>query len=136
MATQHSYHGTVYVLKLQDNKYYVGHTKEKDMKRIMEHGNTSSSAQWTKKHKPIELIGLFPGSTLDEDMVTLHAMEVYGWQNVRGGKWCRTDIHCPPKELNTKYLLNPKFCTKCERDGHTDNICLYNIDVDGDAIFR
>lgn len=131
----HSAHGTVYVLELENEKYYVGHTKETDLKRIMDHGNTSSSAQWTKRHKPKRLVRLFPGSTLDEDRITLHAMEVYGWTNVRGGKWCRVDLVHPPKELERNSVLDQKFCTRCERAGHDETICLYPVDIEGDVIF-
>ncbi len=131
-----NYHGTVYVLELQGHKYYVGHTKETDLKRILDHGNTRNSAQWTMLYKPLCIIKLIPGSTNIEDMVTLHAMEIYGWQNVRGGKWCKLEMKNPPKELNNSLLYNPTLCGRCFRLGHSEQICLWNTDAHGDAIIE
>jgi predicted GIY-YIG superfamily endonuclease len=130
-------HGIVYVLELEHNKYYVGHTKERDLKRILDHGNTKNSAQWTKIYKPLRLIKTIAGSTCDEDRITLHAMEVYGWQNVRGGKWCRIELANPPKEFQQNKLLTEcdDFCLHCMRRGHLDKMCLWYMDKDGDAIF-
>jgi predicted GIY-YIG superfamily endonuclease len=129
-------HGTVYVLQLEHNKYYVGHTKEKDLKRIVEHGNGRASAQWTRLYKPISILRTMPGSTMDEDRMALHAMEVYGWCNVRGGKWCIADMKNPPRELQKNNLLQDQDeCKRCCRTGHTDRMCLWDTDVWGDAIF-
>ena len=129
-------HGTVYVLELEGGKYYVGHTKETDLKRIMEHGNGRNSAMWTKLNKPVRIVKHSPGSTMDEDRMTIHAMEVYGWNNVRGGKWCLTEMKNPPRELLQNGLLkDTEGCERCNRTGHTDAMCLWNTDVHGDAIF-
>lgn len=126
-------HGTVYVL--EGGKYYVGHTKETDLKRVMEHGYGRNSAQWTKLHKPVSIMKHFPGSTMDEDRMTLHVMEIYGWANVRGGKWCITEMKNPPRELLQNDLLKDIGCGRCQRIGHTDTMCLWHTDVYGDAIF-
>jgi predicted GIY-YIG superfamily endonuclease len=128
-------HGTVYVLELEGGKYYVGHTKETELKRVMEHGNGRNSAQWTKLYKPLHIVKHFPGSTMDEDKMTLHAMEVYHWSNVRGGKWCLTDMKNPPRELLQNNLLKDIGCDRCHRIGHIDTMCLWYIDIYGDAIF-
>jgi len=128
-------HGIVYILELENGKYYVGHTKEMEHKRIMEHGYGRNSAQWTRIYKPITIIKTLPGSTMDEDRITLHAMEVYGWSNVRGGKWCIVDMKNPPRELQNQLLQNPEVCGNCHRTGHTETICLWNTDIWGDAIF-
>lgn len=141
VANHASSHGVVYILELEQNKYYVGHTKEPDLKRILDHGNTKQSAQWTKVYKPIRVIKTVEGSTCDEDRITLHAMEVYGWQNVRGGKWCRLELANPPREfqkshsfINTNSITD--FCKICNRYGHHEKMCLWHIDKDGDAIFQ
>lgn len=130
-----SEHGVVYILELEQGKYYVGHTKEPDLKRVLDHGNTKNSAQWTKIYKPLRLIKTVPGSTCDEDRVTLHAMEVFGWKNVRGGRWCRTELAYPPREFEKTHLLGKDSCSHCNRDGHSSRICLWDMDKDGDAIF-
>lgn len=135
MGTQH---GMVYVLELEDQKYYVGHTRDTDMKRILDHGSTRNSAQWTKLHKPLRILKVVPGSTCDEDRMTLHAMGVYGWSNVRGGRWCLTDMKNPPRELQQNTLLKEEghICGNCYRDGHKEDICLWNTDKNGDVIFK
>lgn len=129
-------HGTVYLLELENGKYYVGHTKDNNLKRVLEHGNGRASAQWTRMHKPLRILKTMPGSTTDEDRMALHAMEVYGWCNVRGGKWCLTDMRNPPRELQQNNLLQShEACPRCGRAGHTDSMCLWDTDVWGDAIF-
>lgn len=88
----------IYVLLLKERKYYVGYTREDDNKRIDEHFNGVGS-QWTQKYKAVMLWETRKGELKDEDKVTLEYMKRYGWQNVRGGKWCNTKMKKPPKEL-------------------------------------
>lgn len=128
-------HGTVYVLELENGKYYVGHTKDVNLSRILEHGNTQKSAMWTQQHKPLRIMRMIPGSTCDEDRMTIHAMEVFGWRNVRGGKWTRTQMENPPQELVRNGLLTNEICTRCTRYGHNVKICLWQVEPDGDVIF-
>lgn len=133
-------HGVVYILELEKNKYYVGHTKEPDLKRVLDHGYTKQSAQWTKLYKPVRLIKTVKGSTCDEDRITLHAMEVFGWENVRGGRWCRMELNNPPREFQKNNSMiqihnSTDYCIHCRREGHHERMCLWYIDKDGDAIF-
>lgn len=83
---------TLYILKLQDNKYYVGITTKTPKIRMQEHLNGIRVAYWTAKHKPLEII-------LEEDLgrvsrahaekyenkVTRDLMKQHGINNVRGG---------------------------------------------------
>lgn len=85
-------HWTLYILKLQDNKYYVGITTKTPQIRMQEHVNGVRVAYWTAKHKPVEII-------LEEDLgrvskahaekyenkVTRDLMKQHGINNVRGG---------------------------------------------------
>ena len=60
---------TIYVLQLENNKYYVGKTTQLDF-RIQNHDNGIGSA-WTKKYKPIKILKLFPNcDNYDEDKYT------------------------------------------------------------------
>lgn len=43
----------IYVLKLEQNKYYIGKSNNIDI-RLNDHMNGNGS-QWTKKYKPIEI---------------------------------------------------------------------------------
>jgi predicted GIY-YIG superfamily endonuclease len=88
-------HYWLYVLRLQEGKYYVGKTSREDPhERIKEHMQGFYSAQWVKKYKPIEPteildIGNLTDSEADklENYRTLQYMKKYGYQNVRGGKF-------------------------------------------------
>ena len=44
----------IYILKLTNNKYYVGKTNNPEM-RLQSHFSLTGS-QWTKKYKPIEVM--------------------------------------------------------------------------------
>ena len=56
----------IYILELESKKCYVGKTNNPDI-RITNHFDSTGS-QWTKKYKPINLIGLIPNSDdYDED---------------------------------------------------------------------
>jgi len=88
-------HYWLYVLRLEQGKYYVGQTSGKDPnRRIQQHMNGFYSAQWVKKYKPIEPIekidlGIITKAEADdlENHRTLQYMKKYSYQNVRGGKY-------------------------------------------------
>ena len=46
---------TVYVLKLQNKKYYVGSTTHK-RRRMREHNSDRGGSKWTKMNKPIRML--------------------------------------------------------------------------------
>lgn len=81
----------VYVLKLEDDCWYVGITLDLN-KRLGQHWS-GEGAKWTKLHKPISVEKiLFPadGETIEND-TTKEYMELYGKEKVRGGSWCRVE---------------------------------------------
>ena len=81
----------IYVLKLKDNKYYIGKTSNPSF-RLENHFNQNGSA-WTKKYKPIKLYELKPDcDDDDEDKYTIQYMRKYGKDNVRGGSFCRVKL--------------------------------------------
>lgn len=76
----------IYVLKLRNEKYYVGKTQNIE-KRINDHFSGNGSA-WTKMFKPISLVEKFEvKSEYDEDNTTKTYMQKYGIENVRGGSY-------------------------------------------------
>ena len=82
---------TIYVLKLQGNKYYVGKTTNPTY-RLDDHFSEGGSA-WTKKYKPISIHELQPDKPdTDEQIVTQKYMQKYGIDNVRGGPWCKINL--------------------------------------------
>lgn len=45
----------IYVLSLENDKWYIGYTKRVNYDRILEHFSNNGS-KWTKVHKPIQLV--------------------------------------------------------------------------------
>ena len=97
--------GHVYTLRLEKGKYYVGYSGEIET-RIASHflGNGSL---WTKKYKPIEVLCVRPGDVLLENVVTIAMMAKHGYQNVRGGKYCKVDMLAPPATLSKALKYQP-----------------------------
>jgi len=91
----------IYVLKLVDDRYYVGRTSN-ILKRMEEHF-TIGGAVYTKKYKPLKIIEVIEELTNeDERFKTLEIMEKYGWEKVRGSCWCSLEIKQPNIEKNKK----------------------------------
>ncbi|MDZ7744175.1 MAG: GIY-YIG nuclease family protein [Candidatus Saccharibacteria bacterium] len=85
-------HWWLYVLKLEQGKFYVGITSKTPEERFQQHVNGFLGAQWTKKYKPIELtykedLGnvTLEQAKLAENMKIRMYMNMYGDENVRGG---------------------------------------------------
>jgi len=88
----------IYVLELDENKYYIGKTTNPNF-RLETHFDIGESV-WTTKYKPIKLIELIAGcDNFDEDKYTLKYMEKYGIDNVRGGSFC--EIRLSEENTNT-----------------------------------
>ena len=82
----------IYILLLEENKYYIGKTTQPEI-RLEKHFNSNGSL-WTKKYKPIKVIGLIPNcDDFDEDKYTLKYMQKYGINNVRGGSFCEIKLN-------------------------------------------
>ena len=113
----------VYVLKLQDGKYYVGKTID-PLNRIIAHFNEIGST-WTRKYPVIGLHELLPDcDPFDEDKVTLKYMHRYGIDNVRGGSFCQIDLDAQCANVIGRMLHgSTDKCYKCGRDGHFVNDC-------------
>jgi len=91
----------VYVLKLVEERYYVGRTGN-ILRRIKEHF-TEEGALYTKKYKPLKVIEIQEEkSREDERIKTITTMENYGWEKVRGACWCSLEIKKPNIEKNKK----------------------------------
>ena len=60
----------IYVLKLKNNKYYVGKTSKPTF-RLNDHFSKNGS-YWTKKYKPISIIELRPDRPSTDEQVVTH----------------------------------------------------------------
>ena len=133
---------SIYVLKCQEGKYYVGKTDKTAMERFKEH-TAGKGSVWTRKYKPSELIECFHGDKFDEDKKTKQYMDKYGIENVRGGAYSQikldeASLAALKREMNgandkcnkcgnsghfAKYCKAEKKCTRCNREGHTEKQC-------------
>lgn len=86
-------HYWIYVLELNDGKYYVGLTTQRNAEqRIAQHKNGFFSAQWVKKHQYKSTLQVHDlGVTTEdeakrvEDILTRDLIDEHGISNVRGG---------------------------------------------------
>ena len=99
----------LYVLKLEEDKWYVGITAQTPEKRMKQHVNKFGGARWTEIYKPIkihdtEFLGdVSVEKALDyEGRVTRKYMEKYGDNNVRGGDL--TDVENYVRKFHYFYL--------------------------------
>jgi predicted GIY-YIG superfamily endonuclease len=86
----------LYILKLKDDKYYIGITLNLNQ-RLAQHFSGEGS-QFTKKYKPLEVLKVIYNNDINEEYennLTLEYMEKYGWENVRGGYYTRLVIKKP-----------------------------------------
>lgn len=104
----------IYVLKLVDNRYYVGRTGN-ILRRIQEHF-TGCGALYTMKYNPIKVIEITEElKNTDERNKTIEIMNKYGWEKVRGSHWCSLEIKKPNIEKNKRTKVN-KYKKELEYD--------------------
>lgn len=94
----------IYVLELEDNRYYVGRTSN-FIQRMKDHFLEGGSI-YTKKFRPLKIKEVIEEvSFYDERDKTLEYMEIYGWERVRGYAWCHEALSRKPK-INEKPQKN------------------------------
>jgi hypothetical protein len=114
----------IYILKLKNNKYYIGKTSNPDF-RLEEHKSGEGSL-WTKKYKPIKVMELIKNcDSYDEDKYTLRYMELMGIDNVRGGSFCQLKLTNENRKTIERMINgSTDKCYKCGEKGHFANNCL------------
>lgn len=119
----------IFVLKLEDEKYYIGccNTPDRDIKNYL---NGNSSSEWTRKYKPIKVLEMIsPCDIFDTDKHTKRYMGIYGVNNVRGGAYqdirlSKSDYNHIDKEIFTALGM----CIHCGSDIHLSKDC-YHISL-------
>jgi predicted GIY-YIG superfamily endonuclease len=115
----------IYVLQLQQGKYYVGKTDNPQFR--MERHFNSDGSKWTMKYRPIHLVELIPNcDDYDEDKYTRRYMDMYGIDNVRGGSFISVELEASKKEYLEKTTHK---CGKCGNNGHFTEQC-YQVQPD------
>ena len=82
--------GKVYVLKLEEDKWYVGFTEDFDAR--MEKHNTGQGSDWTTKYKPVEVALVEDGNKRTETLLTAALVAKHGIENVRGGYFAGVEL--------------------------------------------
>ena len=115
---------TVYILKLINDKYYVGITNKSVQERFNEHINGRGS-EWTKKYKPIEIVeSIKNADPFDEDKYTKKYMSQYGIDNVRGGSYTTIELFdYQIMSLEKELCTIQNKCFKCFQYGHYAKYC-------------
>lgn len=110
MRTYNSEQNGVYVLALDDDKFYVGMSQTLQS-RIHQHF-TGGGTAWTEAHDPQRIIGveLHPDECIEyiqgrENSITLNMMQKHGWRAVRGGSWYEPQLDEPPAPIRVLNCL-------------------------------
>ena len=95
-VTLQSREQTVYVLKLQQDKYFVGGTRS--LLLAVKRHEKGKSCSWTQKYPPVELIYqqtvVYENGFLNQDVLNdlvIEYGEKYGYENIRGGNFNQID---------------------------------------------
>ena len=100
----------IYVIKCEQEKYYIGSTQRSMELRYPEHKNGEGS-KWTRTYKPISYKILENNCPLNklfsrEHEWTIKYVQRYGFRNVRGGNYLSMKPDCYTK-FALFYFLSP-----------------------------
>tara|TARA_B100000902_G_C27237687_1_gene878334 strand:+ start:348 stop:1019 length:672 start_codon:yes stop_codon:yes gene_type:complete len=121
---------TIYILKLSENKFYIGRSKKLTERGVRERINQqfqgeSMTSAWCKKYPPIEVIDIiYKQNKHDENKWVKIYMDKYGIENVRGGDYASIELSTEQiKMLQTEIHGANDLCHKCGQVGHFMRSC-------------
>ncbi len=110
----------VYILQLEDNKYYVGKS-ENPYTRLQNHFDGAGSC-WTSKYRPTNVVQVIQNCNgFDEDKYTIEYMAKYGIENVRGGSF--SSMILSKEEINVIDKMIIGATDKCYKCGQNESFC-------------
>jgi GIY-YIG catalytic domain/Zinc knuckle len=114
---------TVYILALEDDKYYVGITTNLNA-RIAAH-KAGKGSEWTKKYPMINVLKSIPNcDKYDEVKYFIAAVEEYGIQNVRGSIFSQIELSINDIITIGKFVNGTNNnCYRCGESGHFARKC-------------
>ncbi|CAB9513422.1 ZnF_C2HC [Seminavis robusta] len=113
---------TLYVLKLENGKYYVGKTN--NLKRRYEEHLAGRGSKWTKRHRPIEIFHQEPCNGFFEDAFVYTYMSRYGIQNVRGGTYSKIRLSKDDRaRIEMQFRHAGDQCFVCRSSNHFAKAC-------------
>ena len=102
----------IYVLKLEDDCWYIGWTTTNCFKqRMKDHwAQLGKGSKWSELHKPVRVYDIEtydrsltgPEIARIEDSVTLKYGAIYGYDKVRGGGYSQMFPMWPPPKVKVK----------------------------------
>jgi len=126
----------IYVLELENNKYYIGDTFM--LSYGLDDYLKDNVIEWTKNNKPISVCKFFINKTeYDIVDITLEYIEKYGIDNVRCSKWTdiilynkdmvfnKSNIKCkncnqPFNETCCEFMDDIFCCLNCNKDFYSE----------------
>jgi hypothetical protein len=115
----------IYVLLLEEEKYYVGKTDQPLELRFHQHERGYDGSAWTRQYPPIEIVHHYERTgEFDEDNEVKRFMLQYGFENVRGGTY--SQIMLPPDvliQLEKEFCTAEDACFDCGGKGHFSKTC-------------
>ena len=123
--------GKIYLLQLQQNKYYVGYTKYQKLNL-----DTFKPNKWIRKYPIVKVLKYVSTRKYFLNYYVRSYMLYYGFDNLRGGKYTRIKLRKKTIkwiEKHTHNLITPKIsilqmCLKCGNPGHNSSQCFYYKD--------
>lgn len=128
---------SVYVIKCEQNMYYVGKTTKDVGIRFKEHVN-GRSCFFTKKYKPEKIVfskEISSEDVFEENNLVKKYMLEFGINNVRGGSYSTLNLSKETVKLLKKEIYSSlDACFICGWRNHYANRCYAKVDRFGDKI--